>query len=93
MSKYIDKDELKDNIKALWNWETIDGISATTVLKQTLRDIDNMPCADVVEVRHGHWEFIGGYGYQYRCSVCVSCAERKTKFCSNCGAKMDEVSE
>lgn len=39
--------------------------------------------------RHGHWEFIGGYGYQYRCSVCVTCAERKTKFCSNCGAKMD----
>ena len=51
----------------------------------------SIPAADVAEVRHGRWEFIGGYGYQYRCSVCVTCAERKTKFCSNCGAKMDEV--
>ena len=61
--------------------------------KDSIRDeyivseMEEIPSAE----RHGHWEFIGGYGYQYRCSVCVTCAERKTKFCPNCGAKMDEV--
>lgn len=43
-------------------------------------------------VKHGRWEWIGGYGYQYRCSECIRCAERQTKYCPNCGAyMMDEV--
>ena len=50
--------------------------------------------AEAEPVKHGHWEFIGGYGYQYSCSVCISCAERKFKFCPNCGSQMfDEVEE
>ena len=44
-------------------------------------------------VRKGRWEWIGGYGYQYRCSECIMCAERRTKYCPSCGAKMEEVSE
>lgn len=27
-------------------------------------------------VKHGRWEWIGGYGYQYRCSKCYMCADR-----------------
>lgn len=47
-------------------------------------------CDDVEpERKHGVWEYIGGYGYQYRCSECVMCAERKTNYCPYCGAKMD----
>ena len=45
----------------------------------------------VDEVKHGHWEYIGGYGYQYRCNKCFMCGERKTNYCPHCGAKMDEV--
>ena len=41
-------------------------------------------------VKHGKWEYIGGYGYQYRCSKCVMCAEYKTNYCPNCGARMEE---
>ena len=48
---------------------------------------------DVEPVRHGHWEYIGGYGYQYRCSECVMCAERTSNYCPNCGSKMDEVKD
>ena len=44
---------------------------------------------DAVPVKRGEWEYIGGYGYQYRCSKCVMCAEHKTRYCPNCGAKMD----
>ena len=45
------------------------------------------------EVQHGRWEWIGGYGYQYRCSECIRCVEHRTKYCPHCGAKMDKVSE
>ena len=47
------------------------------------------PTIDAETVKHGEWEYIGGYGYKYRCSECVMCAERKTNYCSYCGAKMD----
>lgn len=40
-------------------------------------------------VKHGRWEYIGGYGYKHRCSECFMCAERISKYCSNCGARMD----
>lgn len=51
MDKYINADELIKAIETeLWDWETVDGIKSSTVLKQTISDIKNMPAADVVEV-------------------------------------------
>lgn len=50
--------------------------------------VECTPSADVVERKKGEWEFIGGYGYQYRCTSCLMCAEHKTKYCQNCGAEM-----
>ena len=44
---------------------------------------------NIEPARHGRWEYIGGYGYQYRCSECVVCAERTSNYCPHCGAKMD----
>ena len=41
-------------------------------------------------VKHGKWEYIGGYGYQYRCSECFMCAGYKTNYCPHCGANMEE---
>lgn len=55
-----------------------------------LDSIDDYPAAVVVPVRHGKWEYIGGYGYQFRCSECILCAEYKTNYCPNCGALMDK---
>lgn len=67
-------------------------------------DIENIPAADVVEVRHGYWidkgwdgDFswrIDGRGncwHVHECSECKSqiCGGPKTKWCSYCGAKMD----
>lgn len=50
--------------------------------------LSEQPTIDAV--KYAHWEFIGGYGYQYRCSNCIYCAGRKTLYCPNCGAKMTE---
>ena len=42
--RLIDADALIDDIKNnLWDWKTVDGITATTVLKQTISDIGNQP--------------------------------------------------
>ena len=46
--------------------------------------LSHLPSAE----KTGKWEYIGGYGYQYRCSACIMCAEYRTKYCSNCGARM-----
>ena len=49
------------------------------------------PAADVAPVVHGHW-IICSDGYYPYCSVC-KCEPKgreMTKFCPNCGAKMDE---
>ena len=66
-------------------------------------DIDDIPTVDAVEVTHGWWEKDpdmkrwDGHIYDYRCSNCHTPAhkgiynnnDRLTKYCSECGAKMD----
>lgn len=56
--------------------------------KPAIAEVINVLLMDAQEVRHGRWEWIGGYGYQYRCSECIRCAERRTKYCPHCGAYM-----
>ena len=34
----------------LWDYKTVDGITATTVLKQTITDIDNQPTVDAIPI-------------------------------------------
>lgn len=52
-----------------------------------MEDVEEQPAADVVEVRHGTWiedqEF-------FKCSECGYLTDyRLSKFCPDCGAKMD----
>ena len=47
MPRLIDAELLIDDIKnCLWDWETVDGITASTVLRQTITDIKNQPTVD-----------------------------------------------
>ena len=56
------------------------------------RNIKQLPTADVVEVKHGHWiktdELVG---IEFlKCSVCGETHPRiRTEYCCDCGAKMD----
>lgn len=53
MPRYIDADALIESIKnELWDWDSLDGITSATVLKQTITDIQNAATADVVERDH-----------------------------------------
>lgn len=51
MMRLIDADALIDEIKhTLWDWDSVDGIMSSTVLKQTISDINNMPTIDAVPI-------------------------------------------
>lgn len=55
--------------------------------------INDVPAADVVEVRHGRWDRVD-YGnglYNYHCSSCRHIPRENTRsnYCPNCGAKME----
>ena len=89
--RLIDADALINEIKhKLWDWESIDGITATTVLKQTITDIENQPTAllkeqDAVEPR---W-FIDAHNPAgaFRCGACGERIIEKDFdfYCSKCG--------
>lgn len=57
-------------------------------------EIFELPAADVAPVVHGEWLLRHiGYGHYWECSVCHKnpCiyVTEDTKFCPNCGARMD----
>lgn len=48
--RLIDADALIEDINSFWDWDSIDGITSTTVLKQTITDISHAPTIDAVPV-------------------------------------------
>lgn len=64
--------------------------------------IDEIPTADVEEVRHGVWKDMfeervyalsRKYTHKRVCSICDKQANRYYSYCPNCGAKMDGGNE
>lgn len=41
--RLIDADAMAEDVRSLWDYETVDGITASTVLKQIMTDIWNCP--------------------------------------------------
>ena len=57
--------------------------------------IEIIPAADVKPVRHGRWITVG-VNYYTRISQCTNCCAKydfRSKYCPNCGARMDEEGE
>lgn len=88
MPEYLEKEAFKS-----WMEENI------TKNPVILKSIDYAPSADAEPVRHGHWEEDVRYRasplgivclIRYKCSVCGTFVDQETKYCHNCGAKMDE---
>ena len=92
MSEYIDRAEVlllvdKGYLVSNRNYDKVRG------------HIENIPAADVVPVRNGHWipHILGNANvpWGYDCSACGdwivvgSDHIKKYKFCRNCGARMD----
>ena len=88
MAEYIEREALYE--KAYWHGEHPDvgnpfpdGVDAIDI-----KDVDAIPAADAVPVRHGKWlHRKNGVAY---CSECeVDTVEDETNYCPKCGAKMD----
>jgi lipopolysaccharide biosynthesis regulator YciM len=62
-----------------------------------IQDLVDAPTVDAVLVKHGKWihevrytiDSLHSY-QQYRCSECGMTYITNTKYCPNCGARMDE---
>lgn len=92
MARYIDVEEVKKF------FDEMDGSRERGVMLLTANEfleyLDEIPTADVREVKHGHWILRGGW---FRCSECDSRALMKeceweqvgSDFCPYCGAKLD----
>ena len=65
--RLIDKDALIDEIKhTLWDWESVDGIKSSTVLKQTISDINNMSTVDaepIVRCKDCRYNWVTSYNH------------------------------
>lgn len=94
MSKeYIDRKELLE----LYQDDKLDLTKTCVPVEVAIQNIKDMPAADVAEVVHGKWLENDGRCYCNRCFE-FSCTVMDdtgtiyndlTKFCPNCGAKMD----
>lgn len=90
--EYIEREALIDSFEnSYWLYNSTD----REIVRQAL---ENAPAADVAPVVHGERLLRhAGHGHYWECSVCHTnpCiyVTENTKFCPNCGAKMDGGSE
>lgn len=98
MSDYISREaalEAFENADADVMEDYGDGTSDWGFGRENIREtLNSVPAADVAEVRHGEWLLKHiGHGHYWECSECHTnpCiyVTENTKFCPNCGAKMD----
>ena len=73
---------------------------AVQIFEDCVFELMDIPAADVAEVRHGRWEFLGpnNLNRDCMCGTCSACHVRSvyivnTAICPNCGARMDQEAE
>lgn len=78
--------------------EDVIRITCETGALETQSRVRDLPAVDAEPVKHGHWEHLGGD--EWRCTNCGeiihtegSWEKPTSKYCCECGAKMDEVEE
>ena len=97
MDDYISREELRKHLKECYDDELFDPDMKKAVFGIDIY-IENMPATDVRPVKHGRW--IDHEMFERNnCNPCIECAIcntwigcncfSKTKFCPNCGARMD----
>ena len=101
MAEYIEREKVHRLVRYLnryaWNNPDKSKYRTTVDIDDVQFGIDKIPAADVVEVRHGKWDYdISDVGWtDYSCSVCrnITTVEGQDEdlysFCPYCGAKMD----
>lgn len=94
MSRYIDAAIIDTILDGAIQGEEVTGNPPIINAHDLVCMLNDIPTADVQEVKHGRWEKIYGQPHIILCSVCHSTSvEGRYNYCQNCGAKMDEVEE
>ena len=108
MKKYIDADIVNLKLKQICdNRNTSYGIQFGGRAKDFAQLTDDIPAADVEEVKHGNWIDVplnvyndrygmNKYNLRTKCSVCEYAMPReypRFNICPNCGAKMGKGQE
>ena len=83
MAEYIEREAAKRIVDDIDTW-------ASGWREYAKLQMDSLPAADVVPVRHGRWIW-DGYVYDapWQCSNCGVFHDVDSNYCPNCGAKMD----
>ena len=101
MKEYIDREIA---VKKFENYrrdcEEENDERAVQIFGDCVFELMDIPAADVAEVRHGRWEFLGPNRLikSCMCGTCSVCHVRSvyivnTAICPNCGAPMDKEDE
>ena len=96
--RYIDVEPLEDKLKE--HIRKTESELMLGALSTFLRLLDITPTADVVPVRHGHWQITDAYPHNVYCSECHTKyaqthwavwedGSMPRRYCPNCGARMD----
>lgn len=96
MAKYIDADNLINELSAACMPIYEKGITGILGDNSSIADIINeQPTTAVQEVKRGYWQNKYRSGTTIKEGVVSSCCDmwnnRKSQFCTNCGARMDGV--
>lgn len=96
MAEYIEREAVVKLREEFWK-------DRCDYMAVRVTSIMNIPAADVVEVRHGRWEWSKPFGqYGYYCSLCkagfvdsenAEWIAKSHDYCPHCGADMREVKE
>lgn len=104
--RLIDADDFRADIMNLWDYNSVDDITAETVLKQVLHDLDNAPTVEllmgrmvngvIIPIKRPQGEWIvksSGTTHYFMCSKCGSAGDIQDKYCRECGLKMKARTE
>lgn len=93
MKEYIERADVEEMLE---NAQMISNGEYCGYCTEDVR-LNSIPAADVAEVRHGRWEFLGpnNLNRDCMCGTCSVCHIRSkyienTAICPNCAARMDK---
>ena len=91
MGRLIDANALVEILDEEYrNDKSISKLLLISFAKQILSDA---PTVEAKPVKHGHWIEVTSDDVLWRCSVCKELQCCYGRYCSTCGARMDEVTE
>lgn len=98
MSRLINADELLALIKPITDEDAKWACTGADVKALLVKSITNAPTVDAEPTRHGEWKewwpgdcalIMTGEEILYECNLCTAKFVDKSRYCPNCGAKMD----